>query len=101
MTTPIKGGHGASSNPRLADQLRSKQPDFIRKSIEPTDFGQFQGSTSAPLGASNYEFAPLALLRQGTREGWQPISYKRVADHYQYANPIASLMWADFARRCR
>jgi len=77
---PVRGGQGISDEPTLspADQC-CKHSGF----------------------ACSHEFKPLALLRQGTREGWQPISYQRVADHYQYANPLASLMWADFERRCR
>jgi len=77
---PVRGGQGVSAEPTL-----SPAKQFCTHSAS----------------ASSYEFKPLALLRQGTREGWQSISYQRVADHYQYDNPIASLMWADFARRCR
>ena len=43
----------------------------------------------------------LALLRQGNLEDWRPHSYERVADYFEYIDPIASLMWADLARRCR
>jgi len=42
----------------------------------------------------------LALLRQGNLEGWRPHSYHRVADYFEYLNPIESLRWEDFARRC-
>jgi hypothetical protein len=43
----------------------------------------------------------LALLRQGDLEGWRPHSYHRVASYFAYINPIESLRWEDFARRCR
>ena len=43
----------------------------------------------------------LALLRQGNLEGWRPHSYHRVAHYFEYLNPIESLRWERFARRCR
>ena len=43
----------------------------------------------------------LALLRQGNLEDWRPHSYERVAVYFQYIDPVASLTWADLARRCR
>lgn len=43
----------------------------------------------------------LALLRLGNLEGWRPHSYERVANYFEHIDPIASLIWANFARRCR
>ena len=43
----------------------------------------------------------LALLRQGNLEDWRPHSYERIADYFEHIDPIASLMWADLAQRCR
>lgn len=77
---PVRGGKGNSVEP----------------TISPADQRCNHSATASP-----YEFTPLALLRQGRRESWQPASYERVADYFQYTNPIASLMWSDFARRCR
>ena len=47
------------------------------------------------------EDSTCALLRQGNLEGWTRKSYLRVAEYYEYKNPIACLRWLNHARRCQ
>jgi len=102
MTPTICGGLGENSNPRLADPLHRVQEVVVCRSIAAPDYIGARHASDAPNHAPELSVSACsALLRQGTRNGWNARSYHRVAAYFDYSNPIAAGMWAGFARGVR
>jgi len=90
-------------DPTVGDtRLHSEQSFKSARNGSGTALADVSGSCSASNSAPEPSVSACsALLRQGTRNGWNARSYHRVAAYFDYTNPIAAGMWAGFARGVR